>query len=191
MKILVLADIDAFHWKWRPGRADVVVSCGDVAPELLGEAAEAFRCKTIFAVKGNHDSRARFGDPIIDLHLHTEQRQGVVFGGLSGSWKYKPRGNFLYTQAEVEKFLSTFPPVNVFVSHNSPRGIHDRDDHVHLGFEALNSYIKRARPRILLHGHQHVDKETSVAATRVIGVCGYRIVEFEPTSGCATNGPKV
>ena len=41
MKILVLADIDDFHWKAGTGQADLVVSCGDVADQVIFEAAEA------------------------------------------------------------------------------------------------------------------------------------------------------
>ena len=44
-----------FHWKHGAGQADLVVSCGDVADQVILEAAEAYSCKTIFAVKGNHD----------------------------------------------------------------------------------------------------------------------------------------
>ena len=64
------------------------------------------------------------------------------------------------------------------VSHNSPRGIHDRNDDVHYGFDALNSYIARANPRFIIHGHQHVNRETETGATRVIGVFGFRIIDI-------------
>jgi len=106
MRILALADIDATRWKWETGAADVVVSCGDVPPELMLEAAEAYNCGRILAVKGNHDSAAPFPERITDLHL------------------------------------------------------------------------RRANPKILIHGHQHVSKETEVEGTRVIGVCGHRIVDL-------------
>lgn len=40
-------------------------------------------------------------------------------------------------QAEVSDMLAGFPPVDVFIAHNSPRGVHDRDDEIHTGFDAL------------------------------------------------------
>ena len=174
----MLADIDASHWRWGSGQADVVISCGDTPCEVILEAAAACRCDRAFAVKGNHDSTARFPAPIMDLHLRSDEHGGLRFGGCGGSWKYKPRGNYLYDQWEVAAFLSTFPPVDVFVSHNSPRGLHDQDDEVHCGFEALNDYIRIAKPRVLVHGHQHVNKETNVGETAVIGVFGHRILDL-------------
>ncbi|MFC1461393.1 hypothetical protein ACFLQR_02605 [Verrucomicrobiota bacterium] len=48
---------------------------------------------------------------------------------------------------------------------------------MHYGFDGLNSYITRAKPKVLIHGHQHVDCETTVAKTRVIGVHGHKMIE--------------
>ena len=158
MKLLLLSDIDDLHWKHGLGQADVLLSCGDVSDQVILEAAESHGCSAIFAVKGNHDTHAPFPEPIVDLHLHNLKHAGHTLGGLNGSWKYKPRGHFLYDQQEVGLFLDSFPPVDVFLTHNSPRGIHDREDGVHCGFDGLRSYILRAGPGIVIHGHQHVDR---------------------------------
>ncbi len=178
MRILALGDIDDLHWKHSSGQADVLLSCGDVSDQVILEAAEAHGCQAIFAVKGNHDSNAPFEEPIVDLHLQTKEQGGFEFGGLNGSWKYKPRGHFLYDQWQVEGFLSTLPAVDILLSHNSARGIHDQEDEVHCGFDGLNSYIRRANPKVVVHGHQHVDRETTVAETRVIGVYGHKMIEI-------------
>ncbi|MBU4199875.1 MAG: metallophosphoesterase [Verrucomicrobia bacterium] len=178
MRILAISDIDDFHWKGGSGSADVLLSCGDIIDQVILEAAEDFSCSTIFAVKGNHDSHTAFTCPIVDLHLQVCEHNGVTFGGLNGSWKYKPRGHFLYDQGEVDRWLASFPPVDVLLSHNSPRGIHDREDEVHYGFEALKDYVLRARPKIVVHGHQHMDAETLLGETRIIGIYGYKMVEI-------------
>ncbi len=99
---------------------------------------------------------------------------GIRFGWFAGSWRYKPRGNYLFDQEEVTRLMAVFPPVDVFVAHNSPRKIHDRDDDVHHGFEAFVEYIERAKPRLFIHGHQHVNRETRIGETTVIGVYGFR-----------------
>ena len=181
MRLLVISDLDDLHWREGSGCVDVVVACGDVAECTILEAAEAYGCAIVLAVKGNHDTRLPFHEPVVDLHLRTVEHNGVVFGGLNGSWKYKPRGHYLYEQWEVETMLAQFPPVDVLISHNSPRRVHDQDDDVHIGFDALHGYIERARPRLVIHGHQHVNRETRVGETRVIGVYGRRIVEIETT----------
>lgn len=177
MRLLVLADMDDLHWRHGAGRADVLLSCGDVCEQVILEAARSCACSLVMAVKGNHDSQAAFAEPILDMHLRTREYGGLTFGGFNGSWRYKPRGHFLYDQAQAAALLSAFPAVDVLISHNSPKGIHDRDDSVHCGFDALNAYIERAKPRLLIHGHQHVDRETLVGSTCVIGVYGYRVVE--------------
>lgn len=177
MRLLVLADIDDLHWHHGEGEAEVLVACGDVLDQVVLEAAEAYGCSHVFAVKGNHDPESLFPKPIEPLHLGVKEVEGVRFGGLSGGWKYKPRGTFLFSQEEVCEALAAFPPVDVMVSHNSPRGLHDRDDGVHVGFEGLGDYLLRTAPRFLVHGHQHINKESVLGETRVIGVCGYRVIE--------------
>ena len=102
-----------------------------------------------------------------------------MFGGCNGSWKYKPRGHFLYEQSEIERMLRSFPSVDVFVAHNSPRGVHDKEDEVHTGFDAFISYIDRAKPKLFLHGHQHVNTETQIGETQVVGVYGCKWLGFD------------
>lgn len=174
MVLTVIADDDGLVKNLSSERADVLVSCGDLGDLTILTVAEAVRCQRVLAVKGNHDSGGPFPGSIMDLHLRVEEFGGLRFGGFSGSWRYKPRGHFLYEQDEVERQLATIPPVDVFVAHNSPRHVHDRDDEVHIGFEAFNSYIQRAQPRLFLHGHQHVNLETLVGRTRVVGIYGVR-----------------
>jgi uncharacterized protein len=178
MKLLVLADIEDVVWRGGRGSADVLLCLGDIADKVILAAAEAWQCPAALAVKGNHDSVAPFPAPIVDLHLRTAWIGGLRFGGLNGCLQYKPRGPYLYYQEEVEAFLEDFPAVDVFISHNSPRRVHDREDEVHTGFSALNAYIGRAAPRLLLHGHQHRDSETLVDRTRVLGIWGWKVIEI-------------
>lgn len=174
MVLTVIADDDELVKNLSGESPDVLVSCGDLGDQTILTVAKAVKCRRVFAVKGNHDSGGPFPTPITDLHLRTEESGGLRFGGFNGSWRYKPRGHFLYEQDEVERHLAAFPPVDVFVAHNSPRHVHDRDDEVHIGFEAFNSYIRRVQPLLFLHGHQHVSQETLVGRTRVVGIYGVR-----------------
>ena len=179
MKILILADMDDFHWSQGAGKADVLLSCGDVSDQVILEAAQEYDCKHLFAVKGNHDGNTPFPEPIVDLHLKVRKVENLLFGGMNGSWRYKPRGPFLYEQGEAEALVGTFPYVDVFLSHNSPRGLHDREDGIHHGFAALAAYIDRTRPKYMIHGHQHVEKESLCGDTMVVGVYGHRLLEIE------------
>ena len=178
MNLLVLADDDGVRHDLTAQPADLVISLGDVADLVILEAARLAECPRIFAVRGNHDSGGAFPPSIIDLHLVVQTVDGVRFGGFNGSWRYKPRGHYLYEQEEAERLLAGFPTVDVFVAHNSPRNIHERDTEVHIGFEAFNRYIEREQPRLFLHGHQHVNQDTPVGHTQIIGVYGQRRIQL-------------
>jgi len=52
MRLLVIADIEDLRWKHGVGEADILLSCGDVSDHVIMEAADAFKCHAIFAVKG-------------------------------------------------------------------------------------------------------------------------------------------
>ena len=157
---------------------EIVLSLGYVADLVILEAAKLAQCRCIFAVKGNHDGGGAFPSPIVDLHLVVQTVDGVRFGGFNGSWRYKPRGHYLYKQEEAERLLAGFPFVDVFVAHNSPRNFHERDTEVHVGFEAFNRYIERAQTRLFIHGHQHVNQDTLVGRTQVMGVYGQRRIQL-------------
>jgi predicted phosphodiesterase len=177
VRALVIADEENVHFD-RELRADVLISCGDVSDTFIMRVAEMTLCRTIFAVKGNHDEGSDFTPPIKDLHLHVHEFRGLRFGGFNGAWKYKPRGHFLYEQSEVEMMLNSFPPVDIFIAHNSPRLVHEWDDRAHIGFKAFNTYIERTKPQVFIHGHQHVNAESLFDETRIIGVFGQRWIRM-------------
>ena len=189
MNILILADIDDLRWTAGTGKVDLVLALGDTVDCLILEAAAAYQCNRIYAVKGNHDPATPFPKPIVDLDIQTVEFGGLTFGGLSGSWKYKPAGHFLYEQEEVDDLLAGFPKVDVFISHNSPLSIHDKPDGIHTGFSALLAYVQRQQPHLLIHGHQHRNIETMVGRTRVLGVYGHQVIEITDTIN-STNGIK-
>jgi Icc-related predicted phosphoesterase len=178
IRLLVIADCDDIPESKDIPEADILISCGDIADQTIMNVAGMSRCSRIFAVKGNHDSGSVFTPPILDLHLTARNYGGISFGGFQGSWKYKPRGNYLYEQEEAEKLLASYPRVDVFVSHNSPRGIHDREDEIHTGFDAFTGYLRRSRPKLFLHGHQHTEAETVIDGIRVIAVYGWKMLEL-------------
>lgn len=178
MNLLLLADDDGIRHHLTAEPADLLISLGDIADVVITESARQADCTRVFAVKGNHDGGGSFPPPIIDLHLAVQTVNGVRFGGFNGCWRYKPRGHYLYQQHEVEEHLAAFPAVDVFVAHNSPWGIHERDTGVHIGFQAFNRYIERTRPRIFFHGHQHVNHVTQIGRTQIIGVYGQRRISL-------------
>ena len=52
------------------------------------------------------------------------------------------------------------------------------DDGVHVGFEAFNRYIERAQPRLFIHGHQHMNQDTLIGRTQVMGIFGQQRIQI-------------
>jgi len=174
VKLLVVSDCESGFPPLPPGEPDVVISCGDVPKDVLSRLANRYRVP-LLGVLGNHDP-AVAPAMLRQLHLEVVEQGGVTFGGFAGSWRYKPRGHHLYDEAEVEALLVNFPRVEVFVAHNPPAGIHDRDDGTHQGFRAFRRYVETQQPALFLHGHVHRRGETVVGVTRVVSVVGARML---------------
>lgn len=179
MRAIVIADDDFLVGYMENESADVLISAGDIWDSTIEKAQARYGCRTVFAVKGNHDSDAQFPSGVTDLHLNIAQHDGIRFGGFSGSWKYKPRGHHMFEQFEVTRALRSFPAVDVFVAHNSPTGFHERDLAVHQGFEAFADYIDRVQPAYFIHGHQHVNELSLRGETSIIGVFGEAAFNLE------------
>lgn len=179
LKILVISDDDSRIGELDCPKPDFLISCGDLHEGAILRMARHYGARHILAVRGNHDSASPFPEPIIDLHLKVVMIEGITFGGFAGSWRYKPVGHHLYEQWDVASSLALFPPVDVFVAHNSPAGIHERDAHVHQGFKAFGDYIDRIKPRLFIHGHQHVDASTTRDQTTILSVFGERFVVID------------
>jgi uncharacterized protein len=178
MKLILIADDDSQVGLLEPQPCDLLISLGDLWDGTIEKALLRYEPDRVFAVRGNHDSAAPFADSVMHLHGEMVEYGGLRFGGFGGSWRYKPKGHHLYEQDEVAAALADFPPVDVFIAHNSPSGIHQQGNYVHQGFDAFLSYIERAQPSWFIHGHQHVNALTIHGETLVLGVFGERELEI-------------
>ena len=172
VRAVVVADDDSLVGNLNGQEVDLLISLGDLWNSTIEKAARQYSCDQVIAVRGNHDTAGAYPEGVESLHLSVFTFRGTTFGGFDGSWKYKPRGHHMYEQQEVTKALEGFPAVDVFVAHNSPAGVHERDIDVHQGFGAFNDYIARAKPSLFLHGHQHVNMTSQILDTKVVGVFG-------------------
>jgi Icc-related predicted phosphoesterase len=179
MRVIAIADDDSLIGQLDAVSVDLLLSLGDLWDGSIERAYTRYTPRKAFAVKGNHDSDAPFAPYVTPLHYTIEEFGGLKFGGFNGSWRYKPRGHHLFDQEEVSRMLRCFPRVDVFVAHNSPRGIHERGGDTHQGFDGFLNYIEATRPRYFLHGHQHLGATTRIGDTEVIGIFGESILEFK------------
>ncbi len=121
----------------------------------------------------------------------------LLLAGLGGSLRYNQDIGHQHTETEMySRALSLAPHLavnrlrygrclDILVTHAPPRGIHDRDDLAHTGFQTFRRFMDVFQPSLLLHGHSHIYRGDTITSTRykntqVINVYPYRVIEWEP-----------
>ncbi len=208
MKILLVSDKVVEHLyspnvtRYR-NTVDLVIGCGDL-PYYYLEYLQSKLDKPVYYVHGNHDSAKEYlGDgsvvtgPMggVNLHLNSHVECGLILVGLEGSIRYR-RGRFQYTQTEMWFNVLRLVPqlllnklltgryLDILVTHSPPYGIHNGEDHIHVGFTSFLWLMKWFKPTYLVHGHRHVynSLETTISPfeqTTVVNVYPYKILEIE------------
>ncbi len=207
MKVLVVSDVvsPAVYDESivdRLSAVEIVFSCGDLPYDYLEFIVSALNVPLLY-VHGNHDRPLLTdGDDLqspqgcINVHRRVLDTNGVLVAGLEGSPRYRPGARYQYTNWEMQCSALRMTPrllvnritkgrsLDVLLTHAPPRGIHDHDDPAHQGFAALLSFLKRFRPRYLVHGHTYPRRGTSAHSryldTEIIQVQGHAVLELEP-----------
>ena len=167
MRILAIADEEsAYLWdyfeKSKLEGIDLIISCGDLAPEYLSFLA-TFTSAPVLYVHGNHDSKYEKHPP--EGCICSEDQiyvfQGIRILGLGGSMRYRP-GSHQYTEgqmrARIRKLwfqLFRHRGFDILVTHAPAYQLNDGRDLPHQGFQAFISLMEKYRPRFFLHGHVH------------------------------------
>ncbi|MCR4733454.1 MAG: metallophosphoesterase [Treponema sp.] len=124
----------------------------------------------------------------------TGKRTPLLIAGVSGSKRYN-KGQCQYTEKQMKFHLIKLMPklimnklkygryLDIFLTHASPRHIHDKEDPCHIGFECFNWFIKKFKPTYLIHGHIHLydireKRITKVDETTVINAYAHYLLEF-------------
>lgn len=115
-----------------------------------------------------------------NLHNNLIEINGIKLLGFSGCLPYKRMNEvYLHSQLECSVLLGYADKADVFISHNSPFGIHDdQSNFAHTGYKGIVEYIDRVNPKLVLHGHQHINEVTYLEnGTCVVGVYGARLIK--------------
>jgi Icc-related predicted phosphoesterase len=135
-------------------------------------------------VHGNHDPPGLLREvDVQDLEGRRTSLCGLTVAGFAGCVRYGSGGPFHYTQKEATKLARKLPAADVLITHCPPRGINDDpDDPAHVGFDGLLDWVRRHRPRHLLHGHTHPVGGRVLhrfEETRVHWVYGARVLQLD------------
>jgi len=182
---------------------DLLVGCGDLPFYYLDFLTSALDVPLVY-VRGNHDDGPQYAaDGRIwsdvrggmDIHGKVVEHKGLILAGLQGSMRYKPYGEYMYTEAEMRMAVGPDGPrllwnrqrygraLDILVTHSPPYGIHDRPDLPHTGFKVFLSFLRMFKPRYLLHGHIHVYRQDEIVSsnygdTTILNVYPYRMIDF-------------
>ena len=200
MKILALSDqvVDGVYNTKMPERLheiDLIVGCGDLPSDYLEYVVSKLNVPMVY-VPRNHDPDQYEvpGGIAIDGKLVEICNSRIM--GLGGSQRYKPAGMHQYTETEMtvrvmRLLISSFVKrplrnreIDLFITHSPPSGIHDASDLPHRGFLTFHTIFNTLSPKVMLHGHSHVNRnivctETTISSTKIINVFPYRVIEFE------------
>ncbi|MCI8274095.1 MAG: metallophosphoesterase [Lachnospiraceae bacterium] len=181
MKILALSDVeskalwDFFRPEYLEG-IDVIVSCGDLDPRYLSFLATFFHGPVLY-VHGNHDDLYEKIPPegCICIEDKIYEYQGIRFLGLGGSMRYR-QGAWQFTQKQMNRRvrklwlgLRFHHGFDVLVTHAPAWHINDHDNLVHTGFQAFRHLIEKYEPKLMLHGHVHLNYGMKAERIRSLG----------------------
>ncbi len=167
MKIMVIADReDPGLWDYySPNKTegvDLILSCGDLAPEYLEFLVTVANCPLLF-VRGNHDQKydIKYPDGCIDIDDKIYNYKGLRILGLGGSRRYRP-GSDMYTEKEMRKRIRKLKSklwltngFDILLTHAPARGYGDLEDLPHQGFDCFNTLMEKYHPKYMFYGHVH------------------------------------
>jgi Icc-related predicted phosphoesterase len=192
---------------------DLVLSAGDLPLDYLDFVISGLNRPLLF-VFGNHNlgdlkyfregsgvsfplgaqkSPRGFGATHIGSRIVREE--GIIVAGLGGSLRYN-RGENQFTNFQMYLEIAKLIPamlfnrlfrgrfLDVLLTHAPPKGIHDREDPCHRGFEAFLWFMRIFKPKYLVHGHIHLYdlsevRTTEYITTNVINAYNHYIIDTE------------
>lgn len=212
IKLLAVSDTQApiiysSHIKARFSDIDLSISCGDLSYYYLEYIISMLNIP-LYYVNGNHnpieinESGEMRCEPWGAINLHKQviynRKYDLILAGIEGSLRYN-KGKHQYTQGEMLKMVLGLTPrlllnkfrynryLDIFVTHASPKGIHDDDDRAHQGIKAFNWLVKVFQPSYHLHGHIHIYnprqiRETKLGNTIIMNTYGYKEIDLTQTN---------
>ena len=197
LKILAIADVESkYYWdffeKSKLEGIDLIISCGDLAPQYLSFLATYAKVPVLY-VHGNHDGcyddTPPDGCECIDDRIYVYR--GVRILGLGGSMCYNFSG-YQFTESQMRRRvrklflkLKLKKGFDILVAHSPALGINDGEDLPHRGFACFTSLIIKKSPKLFLHGHVHMNygrrfkREDTFMNTRVINAFERYVFEEE------------
>ncbi|MDR1566488.1 MAG: metallophosphoesterase [Treponema sp.] len=194
---------------------DMVLSAGDLPMDYLDFIVSSLN-KPLLFVFGNHhledyeyyqggmkyyqgnehESMPQFSGAV-HVHGKVRREEGLLIAGLGGSMRYNRSENQFTEFQMMIGALKLVPAllfnricrgryVDILLTHAPPRGIHDKKDKCHLGFKAFLWFMRKFKPRYLIHGHIHLydlsePRTSKYQNTLVINAYSHYLIDTDET----------
>ncbi|GHV04147.1 metallophosphoesterase [Spirochaetia bacterium] len=165
---------------------DIVLSAGDLPMDYLDFIVSSLNKPLFFVFgnhnlkefkyfQKNGDIYAAMEDPeeefqgsgAVHISGRVVRENGLIIAGLGGSMKYNNGENQFTDRQMMGEILKMVPALlfnrlfrgrylDILLTHASPKGIHDKPDKCHWGFKSFLWFMKKFKPRYLIHGHIHL-----------------------------------
>lgn len=128
------------------------------------------------------------------INPETGKKTPLLIAGTSGSLKYN-NGLSQYTDFQMKlKLIKLIPKLlinkmkygrylDIFMTHATPRHVHDHEDPCHKGFECYNWFLQKFKPKVMIHGHIHLydmreERVSQYEETTVINAYAHYVFNF-------------
>ncbi len=191
---------------------DIIFCAGDLAMEYVDYIVTTLNKPTYF-IFGNHNLEEFSvyhpkdgGSSTLRLnslnHCHgaiytgfkVVREQKLLIAGCSGSMRYN-KGASQYTDFQMKMKLVRMIPkllvnkirygryLDIFLTHASPLGIHDKPDRCHIGFNCYLWFLKKFKPKYMIHGHIHLydqneSRVTKWESTTIVNAFSHYVIEI-------------
>ena len=121
--------------------------------------------------------------------------KNLIIAGLGGSMRYNNGLNQYSERCMFFNILRLIPALlwnrifygrylDILVTHAPPFGIHDKPDLCHMGFKVFIWFMKKFKPKYLVHGHVHLydngaSRRTRYRDTTVVNAYNHTIIEID------------
>lgn len=166
------------------GQIDVLFSLGDVDVVDFATLSHTEKVNQIpqYGLLGNHDEINQFENTnIISLHEKVITFNGIRFGGIQGSIKYKETlyPTPMLTDEESLEIAKELPPCDVLLTHDKAKFDKNAKDFVHAGLFGITWYLQNKKAVLHIHGHLHENMKEDINGVNSYGIARYAYVKFD------------
>ena len=198
----------------RFSEVDLVLAAGDLELEYYGFIVSSLNKPLLFVFGNHnlseigeykrrfHDQNGAIENPFLKptygstyIGGRVREVSNVIVSGLGGSRKYNGGLN-QYTELQMFLTILKISPrlifnriakgrcLDILLTHAPPLDIGDRPDICHRGFRVFRWFIRKFKPRFLVHGHIHLydlnaTREFQYLDTKIVNAYNHVVIDID------------